>query len=287
MKYRNGGIILLKRVLAVFLVAMALFSLSACGEKSSVFKEIDLIDAKYDFPEAKSDKRTIDSVSEYIKAQQNALLDAYVYNIQSTDIKLFENKVDENEKSALIPVLNSKRRELDKEAEKVFFDNLEVILENVYDFENKEALSSVKRDEVSEFSTDYIRIMNIENEDPDLIDKMVQDYIVLSNEFANEILRKNKDKIIDKVIMMIEGNSEATESFQTYISLNNESVKAINYLFGGVGENEEFRTRINDSNYRLLEKTIETMPGVTDAEKASMLAQLRENQRLSNRSNKE
>ncbi len=278
---------MLKKLLAYFLAVIALFSLAACGETNSVFKEIDAIEAKFDFPEAKSDKFKLEAANGYILAQQDALLDAYVYNIQSTDIKLFENKVEENERSALIPALNKKRVELNGQAEEIFFSNMEIILQNVYDFENKEALTLVKKNEVSEFSTDYIRILNIDNEKPDLIDKMVQDYIVLSNSYANRILRVNKDKIIDKVILMVEENSKATESFQTYINLNNESVRAINYLFGGVGENEEFRTRINDSNYRLLEKTIEGMAELTDAEKESMLAQLRENQRLSNRSNKQ
>ena len=278
---------MLKKLLAVFLVVISVFSLTACGETSSVFREIEDIEAKFDFPEAKSDKYTIDSVSGYVKAQQDALLQAYVYNIESTDIKLFKNKIEEDRISSLIPELNKKRMKLNEQVEEIFFSNMEVILENVTDFENKEAFMTVKRNEVLEFSTDYIRILNIDSEAPDLIDKMVQDYIVISNEFANGILRENKDKIIDKVILMVEENSKATESFQTYINLNNESVKAINYLFGGVGENVEFRTRINDSNYRLLEKTIEAMPDVTEADKESMLAQLRENQRLSNRSIRE
>lgn len=278
---------MLKKLLAVFLVVISVFSLTACGETSSVFREIEDIEAKFDFPEAKSDKYTIDSVSGYVKAQQDALLKAYVYNIESTDIKLFKNKIEEDRISSLIRELNKKRMKLNEQVEEIFFSNMEVILENVTDFENKEAFMTVKRNEVLEFSTDYIRILNIDSEPPDLIDKMVQDYIVISNEFANGILRENKDKIIDKVILMVEENSKATESFQTYINLNNESVKAINYLFGGVGENVEFRTRINDSNYRLLEKTIEAMPDVSEADKESMLAQLRENQRLSNRSIRE
>ncbi len=276
-----------KKILICFIVATALLTLTSCGETGSVFKEIEEIEARFNFPEAKGDKYLIDSAAGYIKAQQDALLRAYVYNMQSTDIKLFENKIEEESRGALLPELNKKRMELNKLAEEVFFSNMEVILENVVDFENKEAFSNVKRNEVFEFSTDYIRILNIENEEPDLIDKMVQDYIVLSNSYANEILRENKDAIIEKVILMIEKNSEATESFQTYINLNNESVKAINHLFGGVGENDEFRTRINDSNYILFEKTIESMPDLTAKEKESMLAQLRENQRLSNRSIRE
>ena len=283
-KYRNGGSILLKKILACFLVAVAMFSLAACGETNSVFEEIEEIEAKLEFPEAKSDKYTLNGTYPYVIAQQDALLDAYVYNIQLTDIKLFEKEAAPDERVALISLLNKKRAELDEFAEEKFFANMEIILENVVNCEYREEYILEKKEDVEEFAPDYVRLLNIENEKPDIFDKMIQNYITHSNPYAANILRENKEAIIDKAIVMIEKNAQATESFQAYISLNNETVKGINYLFGGVGENVEFRQRINDSNYKLLEKTIEAMPDVTDEEKAMMLAQLRENQRLSDRS---
>lgn len=278
---------MVKKLTAMLLLFVVLFSLSACGKSNPVFDEIEAIEATYEFPVPETGKYTLNSAYVHIKPQQTELLEAYVKNIEITDIKLFENKIDAKYRNKLITALNDKRMELDKAAEEIFLSNMEIILSEVVNCEYKEEYAMERKIDVLEFVTDYIRVLNIDNEDPRNIDKMIQNYATWSNNFATGIIHEHRDAIIDKAIVMIERNARAEESFQTYITMNNETVRAINYLFGGVGDNESFRKRINDSNYMLLEKTIEAMMDVSEEEKASMLAQLRENQRLSDRSGRQ
>lgn len=262
----------IKAIICIVLVAAAL---SSCGKYSKLYETLDGMVLETVFPKASGGAESISDAEEDVVLQQKALCEAMAEAYRLTDIDSLRSKHPEINRNKMMSELSNKRQMLNNESEGVFLENMLVILEDI-DEEDKNAYILECLDEVKSFYIDYDRLVNADKEDYKIVSKIFVTYAFLENDFAKKIIVENSDFITEAATLTIENNAEEDSSFRANIAKNNEIIKAINEVLGGVKGNENYRTRINRANKKLLGKTLDSMSSMSQTERNSILNQFEE-----------
>lgn len=263
------------KIKAIICVILVVISLSSCGKYSKLYETLDSLVLETVFPQASGGAESIADAKDDVVLQQKALCEAMTEAYKLTDIESLRGKHPEINRNKMMAELSNKRQMMNYESEVAFIENMIVILEEV-DEEDKNDYIRECLDEVKSFYRDYDRIVNADEKDYKIVSKIFVTYASSENNFAKQIFVENSDFITEAATLTIENNAEEDSSFRANIAKNNEIIKAINEVLGGVKGNENYRTRINRANKKLLEKTLDSMSSVSQADKNEILAQFEE-----------
>ncbi len=263
------------KIKAIICVILVVISLSSCGKYSKLYETLDSLVLETVFPQASGGAESIADAKDDVVLQQKALCEAMTEAYKLTDIESLRGKHPEINRNKMMAELSNKRQMMNYESEVAFIENMIVILEEV-DEEDKNDYIRECLDEVKSFYRDYDRIVNADEKDYKIVSKIFVTYASSENNFAKQIFVENSDFITEAATLTIENNAEEDSSFRANIAKNNEIIKAINEVLGGVKGNENYRTRINRANKKLLEKTLDSMSSMSQADKDEILDQFEE-----------
>ena len=266
---------MLKKINAIICVILAIISLSSCGKYGKLYETLDSLKIETVFPAVEISVSSISEAKEYAFIQQRALCEAMVEAYKITDIDTLRDKHPDINRNKMMSELSNKRVLLNNESIIAFRDNINILLENV---DEQDRISYIQKcvKEVEDFYLDYDKITDPDNDNYKTISKIFTTYAFSRNEFAKYIIVENADKITEAATLTIEENAEEETSLRANITKNNQIIKAINEVLGGVNANENYRARINEANRKLLEKTLDSMSSMSQAERDSILRQFEE-----------
>ena len=264
-----------KKFKAIICVILAVTSLSSCGKYAKLYETLDNMTLETVFPEIESSVASISDAKEYTLIQQKALSEAMVEAYKITDIETLREKHPDINRDKMMAELSNKRVLLNNDSIIAFRDNINILLEGV---DEQDRISYIQKcvKEVEDFYLDYDKITDPDNDNHKVISKIFTTYAFSKNEFAKYIIIENAEKITKAATLTIEENAEEETSLRANITKNNQIIRAINEVFGGVNSDESYKTRINNANRKLLTKTLNSMSGMSQAEKDNILSQFEE-----------
>ncbi|MBS7297469.1 MAG: hypothetical protein KIG65_00120 [Eubacteriales bacterium] len=266
-----------KKISIIILSILLTTTLTSCGKYGKLYETLDSIVIQTVFPEAISGATTFDEARESVYMQQKALCESMIESYNLTDVETLREQHAQINRNKMMSELSSKRQALNNASTELFIENLKVILENV-DEKQLELNMYIDNcvDEVLEFYSDYDKLVNSDLDDFETISKVFVSYAFSKNNFAKSVIVEYTDKITEAATKTIEQNANAQASFRTNIAKNNEIIKAINEVLGGVNSNANYKKRINDANRKLLEKTLNSMSSMSQKERDAILSQFEE-----------
>ena len=266
---------MLKKISAIICVVLVVTSLTSCGKYAKLYETLDGLVVETVFPEANSGATTINDAQMSVYVQQKAFCEAMAEAYKLTDIESLRSKHPEINRNKMMAELSTKRQNMNDASAGTFVNNVNTILKNVDDSDKTSYISKCM-EEAKAFYKDYDKLMKADYDDYKNVSKIFVSYAFSRNEFAKKVIVERADFITEAATLTIEENAEEDSSFRANISKNNEIIKAINEVLGGVSVNESYRTRINEANRRLLEKTLDSMSSMSQAERDAILNQFEE-----------
>lgn len=265
-----------KKIGAAVCTILVLATLTSCGEYSKLYETLDAMAMQTEFPQAVSDATTLSEAKSAVIEQQKALCEAMTEAYNLTDIESLREEHQNINRNKMMSELSNKRRDLNAESTNLFAENMIIILENI-DKEDKGEYIADYAEEVKEFYKDYDKLTHSDPEDDyETVSKIFVSYAFSDNVFAKSIISENYETVVEATTRTIEANANKEGSFRANITKNNELIRAINEVMGGVGEKESYKDRINKANRKLLEKTLSSMSSMSQAERDAILNQFEE-----------
>ena len=268
--YKRLGLTVLMLILSALI--------TSCGGNKEAYQEISSLEFNHSMPVAVVGSKTLEEAADSIYKQQTSLCEAYLKTYQMTDVNKYTDKYPDVPLNKLKESLNNKRKELNSKIADDFAENLGKILENVTDCENKERYIKKCFDDARLFFNDYDKIVNATEEDFVKVNNVLVSYSDAGNDFAFRVLKDNQDFVMAMAIRDIEHNANVEESFRANITKNNETIDAINAVYGGLGENQEYRDIVDEASMTLLVKLLDSVETMTEEERQYVIAQLEEMQ---------
>ncbi|MEE0944947.1 MAG: hypothetical protein UIM24_05820 [Clostridia bacterium] len=266
---------MLKKISAIICVVLVVTSLTSCGKYAKLYETLDGLVVETVFPEASSGATTIKQAGTSVYIQQKALCEAMAEAYNLTDIESLRSKHPEINRNKMMAELSTKRQYMNDTSASTFVENMNIILDKVDDGDKSLYISKCL-EEVKGFYKDYDKLVKADADDYKNVSKIFVSYAFSKNELAKKVILEHSDFITEAATRTIEENAEEDSSFRANISKNNEIIKAINEVLGGVSANESYRTRINKANRKLLVKTLGSMRSMSQAERDSILKQFEE-----------
>lgn len=246
----------MKYIRLCLIMAVLTLLASGCTDTTAIQAELSAVELSYELPyvyEENCDR--LEEADEAVYEQQLAACEMYyeAYDITRTPdfIEKYENNLSE-EKIAFL--CNQRRKQLQLDIATALHDNIYLMVKNVEDCDNIPAyMKRVNADAVN-FYDYYAKYMYSDNPADALCDILVVFY-ERTNILAFMFLDENQDEVIDAAMSKIEEHAQATDNLNMYISKNNDLIKALNTVYGGVSEREA--GQIARSNAKLARKMLE------------------------------
>ena len=238
---------------------ISVFCLVGCGEKSDLKRELNAVRLTYTLPEVTVSKcRYLDQADEAVYEQQLAACDLYYEAYFLTRSADYKEKYSGAIKSKRIyQYCNERRKELNSEIEEQLRKNLREIVRTVEDCNNIDAYIDRVISDTVDFYDYYAQYAYAEDREERVENacKILKGFHERTNILAFAFMKENKQDFIDLAMDRIEENSEAVDTFSMYITENNEIVKALNAVYGGV--ESERAEMINSATIKLVRKMLE------------------------------
>ena len=266
--YKRLGLTVLMLILSALV--------TSCSANEKAYEEISSLEFNHIMPAAFAGNKSLEEAADSIYQQQTSLCAAYLKTYQMTDINKYLEKYPGTPLNKLKESLNNKRKELNSKIAEEFAQNLDKILRNVTDCENKERYIQKCLDDARLFFGDYDKIVNATEEDFIKVNNVLVNYADSTNKFALRVLKDNQEFVMAMAIRDIEYNATAEESFRANITKNNDTIDAINTVFGGLGDNKEYRNIVDEASMTLLVKLLDSVETMTEEERQYVISQLEE-----------
>lgn len=263
----------MKKIKFLAVCVLMLLLLTACGDKSSLKSSLDSAKLTTELPPV-SDRtyNKLADVDEEVFEQQLAACEMYIEAYEITKPSVYTKKYkDEVDEDRIEYYCNNRRKELQTEIGTKLSDNVYELIKNVRDCDNMEAYLDRVNLDATLFYDYYSEYLYSDDEDKALCD-ILKVFYERSNVLAFTFMDEYKDEIIEAAMKTIEDNADADTDLNMYIAMNNELIRALNNVYGGV--NERYAERITESNIKLAKKLLETDDSLSDKEIQNLIAQL-------------
>ena len=265
----------MKRIKLCILFVLLLLLVSGCSQKSSLKAELETINISGELPPVRiTGAKYLDEIDDYVYEQQLAACEMYIEAYELTKTTDFTEKYKGDVKADRVGYYcNERRKELQLDIATHLHDNIYVMVRSVEDCDNIAAyLKRVNYDAVN-FYDYYNEFLNSGNEEEALREILVTFY-EKSNILAFRFMEEYKEDIINAVLDKIESNLYEDESLNMYIAMNNEMIKAINSVYGGVPT--EYSQQITNANISLARRMLEEDNDLSEETIDSLMYQLGE-----------
>ena len=243
------------RIMLIVLSGILISALAGCGEKSGLATELDAIEFEAELPAVGiTDCRYLAQADDEVYKQQIAACELYNEAYKLTNGNVFKRKYRDVNATKVFHACYDKRREMNLKIATTLNDNVKAMIYSVEDCDNIPAYLRRVIDDTEDFYDYYDAYVNADG-DIDPACRILTAFYERSNILAFRFMKENKDDMIHSAVQKIVKNSLATEDLNKYISENNDLVKALNIVYGGVSE--EYGELITNSEIRLVRRMLE------------------------------
>ena len=264
-----------RKIKLAFICGLLLLLLSACGDKSELKSELDSVRLANTLPQVRvTNCRKLSEADDAVYEQQIAACEMYyeAYDLTRTSDYIDEYKGD-LKKNKIAYYCNLRRQELQLDIDTELSDNIRSIMGKVEDCDNINAyIKRVNYDVVNFY--DYYNDYKTSKNDETAACKILRAFYQRSNILAFRFMNENKDDFILKAVKRIEENSHQTENLNSYIAENNDIIKALNAVYGGIPSN--YVEIVTKANVELARRLLETDNDLSEADINSLMYQLGE-----------
>lgn len=250
---------MIKRLKICALLSVLLLLLCSCGsDKAALRQALDDVSLTAELPAVKvTGCRYLSEADDAVYEQQIAACEMYSEAYELTETQAYSKTYKKGlKKKNVAYYCNLRRQELQLDIATQLNDNVYEMIKSVEDCENISAyLTRVNYDAVN-FYDYYTEYMKAEKDDNDPACRILMYFYERNNVLALRFMREHRADFIEKAVNKIVANSHETEELNQHISVNNELVKALNTVYGGVpAEQGEIITMANiELVRRLLEE---------------------------------
>ncbi len=264
-----------KKIKLSVICAVFLLLISGCGRKSELTAELEGIELTNSLPSVKiTDCKRLEDADDAVYEQQIAACEMYyeAYDLtRSSDF--FDEYEDSLGKDKIAYYCNSRRKDLQLDIATKLSDNIYMMVKSVKDCDNIEAyLNRVNYDAVNFY--DYYADYMLTDGDDDAACAILTTFYERSNILAFRFMEENKYKFIKSAVAKITSNSRETESLNKYILMNNELIKALNIVYGGIPS--EYAEPVTEANVTLVRKLLEEDNDLSEEDIDTLMYQLGE-----------
>ncbi|MGN1115902.1 MAG: hypothetical protein ACI4TH_04990 [Candidatus Ornithomonoglobus sp.] len=246
-----------------------------CSDKSDLKSELENIELTLELPPVTNEGSTrLADIDDDVYQQQIAACEMYyeAYDITRTS-DYVEKYKDEVKEKRVSYYCNKRRKELQLDIATQLNDNVYVMVKSVEDCANISAyLKRVNYD--AENFYDYYADYQYSDDTEDALCDILITFYERSNILALSFMEEHQDEIVDAAVEDIVSNSRATDSLNMYIAKNNELIKALNAVYGGVST--EYSQIITTANAALARKLLESDNDLSESDIDSLMQQLGE-----------
>lgn len=226
----------LKRIsLCCIACTLILLFSSGCGDQSELKSELKNVSLSYELPPISNEGASrLMEIDDDVYEQQIAACEMYyeAYQITNSADFIEKYKDDVNDKRVAF-YCNKRRQELQLDIATQLNDNVYVLAKSVEDCGNIAAYLKRINYDVENFY-DYYADVIYSDDTEEALCRLLITFYEKSNILAFGFMDENKDRFIEAAIDRIKKNSYADDSFNMYIKENNELIKSLNAVYGGV-----------------------------------------------------
>lgn len=243
--------------------------LAGCGQRGDLLDELNAVELEYTLPEpAVTGCEYLSEADEAVYQQQIVACGMYSQIYQDTKTADYIDKYGEGVKEERIASYCVDRRtEFNNEIKTQLRDNVYEMIKSVEDCENISAYLDRVNDDVLAFFDYYYEYVTASDKS-DIVCEIMKTFHERSNILAFGFMKQHKDVFLTEAMERIMKNAEATDDYNMYIVENNELIKAINSVYGGL--NSKNAALITQSNTRLIRNMLED-DNELDAESIDLL----------------
>lgn len=266
---------MLRKIKLSFICGLLLLLISACGDKSALKSELDKVRLTKTLPQVGiTDCRKLSEADDAVYEQQIAACEMYyeAYDLTRSSYYIDKYKGD-LKKDKIAYYCNLRRQDLQTYIDTELSDNIRSIIGKVEDCDNIGAYIKRVNYDVVNFYDYYNEYMN-SGDDENTACKILKAFYQRSNILAFRFMAENKDDFIIKAVKKIEDNSHKTESLNMYIAENNDIIKALNSVYGGIPS--DYVEIVTRANVELARRMLEMDSDLSEEAINSLMHQLGE-----------
>ncbi len=268
----------MKRIIFILSCICMLGLVSGCGDKSEIKQELERVEITKELPEVKVINCTrLSQADDYVYEQQIAACELYLEAHEITRTSDYTERYKKKVKSNKVGYYcNQRRKELYTDISEQLYDNIYVMVMDVSDCDNIAAyLKRVNYDTVNfyDYYGEYVNAKN-DSEKIDAACNILSAFYEKNNMLALNFMDRNRDEITAAAAERIKSNSAQTTSLNMYISINNELIKALNTVYGGVPA--EYADTITYSHIQLARRMLEEDNDLSEDDIDNLMYQLGE-----------
>lgn len=266
----------MKRINLCFVVCALILLLGCgCSDKSALKGELENVRLTNELPPVTNEGSIrLADIDDDVYRQQIAACEMYyeAYDLTRTS-DYAEKYKDEVKEKRVGYYCNKRRKELQLDIATELNDNVYVMVKSVEDCANISAyLKRVNAD--AENFYDYYAAYQYSDDPENALCNILITFYERSNVLAFSFMDENRAEIIEAAVKDIVDNSKATENFNMYIAKNNEIIKALNAVYGGVSS--DISEVITNANVALARKLLESDNDLSEADIDLLMYQLGE-----------
>ena len=215
--------------------------LSGCGsDKSALKSALSNVELTHELPEVEIvGCRYLREADDAVYEQQIAACEMYYEAYELTETNAYKKVYKKGLKTKNVAYYcNKRRQELQLDIATQLNDNVYEMIKSVEDCENITAYLQRVNYDVVNFYDYYMAYMRADDGDNSPACRMLMYFYERNNVLAFRFMGEHKDEIIEMAVETIVENSHKTEEHNKYISINNELIKALNTVYGGVSASD-------------------------------------------------
>ena len=238
-----------------FLCGILVLILVGCGENSELKAELDAIEFEAELPAVNiTDCRYLSQADDEVYRQQIAACELYNEAYRLTDGNVYKKKYKDIKEKKLFHECYEKRKTLDLGIATALNDNVNAMVYSVEDCENIRAYLKRVIDDTEDFYDYYDAYVNA-SDDIGPACNILKSFYERSNILAFRFMNEHREDMVHSAVQRIVKNSYETEDLHKYISENNDLIKALNTVYGGVST--EYTKLVTEAEIRLVRRMLE------------------------------
>lgn len=265
----------LRKVRFLLVCVILILFAAGCGNKSVLKSELDEKQLTIELPPVRQENcDRLEDADDAVYEQQLAACEMYIeaYEITKTSdyVEKYKDEIDEDR---VAYYCNNRRKELQLEISTDLYDNIFAMVKSVEDCDNITAYIKRVNYDVVNFYDYYSEYLN-SNDSEEILCKILTKFYERTNVLAFRFMEEHYDDIINAALEKIEENARANEDLNMYIAMNNDIIRALNTVYGGVPE--DYSIPIAEANMKLARKLLESDNELTEKDIDTLMQQLGE-----------
>lgn len=266
---------MIKKLMLLAVSGLLILFTAGCRESADLKNELAGVRLSLELPAVqRTECKYLMQADDEVYEQQIAACEMYDEAYTLTDSAAYREKYGRKIKTnKLRNICYERRQQLNLDIATALNDNVRAMIYSVEDCDNIGAYLKRVNYDAENFFDYYVKYKNA-GRDIKPACRILTSFYERSNILAFRFMKENKDDIIDCAVQQIIKNSRETEDLTMYIADNNELIKALNAVYGGVPS--EYVEIINVSEFDLVRRMLEENIRLSEEDIDKLMIQLGE-----------